>query len=161
MALQWRHIYERLDVSSHPSLTKASDADFYIFSYICVWTNGWANNRDAGDLRCHRANHDVTVIAWLTFGHTPLNSHHFLASGLWSSFFAFETNYVWNWTQISWKNQLLDSADSNYNGVFVNFVMTSSNGNIFRVTGPLRGKFTGDGEFPSQKPVTRNFDVFF
>ena len=39
--------------------------------------------------------------------------------------------------------------------------MTSSNGNIFRVTGPLCGEFTGPGEFPTQRPVTRSFDVFF
>ena len=41
------------------------------------------------------------------------------------------------------------------------FMMTSSNGNIFRVTGPLCGEFTGPGEFPAQRPVTRSFDVFF
>ena len=40
-------------------------------------------------------------------------------------------------------------------------MMTSSNGNIFRVTGLLCGEFTGPGEFPSQRPVTRSFDVFF
>ena len=40
-------------------------------------------------------------------------------------------------------------------------MMTSSNGNIFRVTGPLCGEFTGPGEFPAQRPVTRSFDVFF
>ena len=34
-------------------------------------------------------------------------------------------------------------------------MLTSSNGNIFRVTGPLCG------EFPAQRPVTRSFDVFF
>ena len=28
-------------------------------------------------------------------------------------------------------------------------MMTSSNGNIFRVTGPLCGEFTGPGEFPT------------
>ena len=38
-------------------------------------------------------------------------------------------------------------------------MMTSSNGNIFRVTGLLCGEFTG--EFPTQRPVTRSFDVFF
>ena len=38
---------------------------------------------------------------------------------------------------------------------------TSSNGNIFRVTGVLCGEFTGPGEFPTQRPVTRSFDVFF
>ena len=40
-------------------------------------------------------------------------------------------------------------------------MMTSSNGNIFRVTGHLCGEFTGPGEFPTQKPVTRSFDVYF
>ena len=39
--------------------------------------------------------------------------------------------------------------------------MTSSNGNIFRVTGPLCGEFTGLGEVPAHRPVTRSFDVFF
>ena len=39
--------------------------------------------------------------------------------------------------------------------------MTSLNGNIFRVTGHLCGEFTGPGEFPPQRPVTRSFDVFF
>ena len=40
-------------------------------------------------------------------------------------------------------------------------MMTSSNGNIFRVTDPLCGEFTGPGEFPTQRPVTRSFDIFF
>ena len=47
------------------------------------------------------------------------------------------------------------------NPVPVKCMMTSSNGNIFRVTGPLCGEFTGPGEFPAQRPVTRSFDVFF
>ena len=41
------------------------------------------------------------------------------------------------------------------------FMMTSSNGNIFRVTGHLRGEVTGPGEFPTQRPVTQSSDVFF
>ena len=40
-------------------------------------------------------------------------------------------------------------------------MMTSSNGNIFRVTGHLCGEFTGDRWIPVQKPVEWNFDVFF
>ena len=30
--------------------------------FICAWTGGWANNRDAGDLRRHHAHHDGTVM---------------------------------------------------------------------------------------------------
>ena len=33
-----------------------------IFSLICARTNRWANTRDAGDLRRHRAHYDVTVM---------------------------------------------------------------------------------------------------
>ena len=40
-------------------------------------------------------------------------------------------------------------------------MMTSSNENILLVTGPLCGEFTGPGEFPTQRPVTRSFYVFF
>ena len=30
--------------------------------FICVWINGWVNNREAGDLRRYRAHCDVTVM---------------------------------------------------------------------------------------------------
>ena len=40
-------------------------------------------------------------------------------------------------------------------------MMTSSNGNIFRVTGPLCANFTGHRWIPSQRPVTWNFVFFF
>ena len=32
------------------------------FSLICAWINGWVNNREAGDLRRHRALYDVIVM---------------------------------------------------------------------------------------------------
>ena len=41
------------------------------------------------------------------------------------------------------------------------YMMTSSNGNIFRVIGHLCGNSLVTGEFPAQRPVTRSFDVFF
>ena len=42
----------------------------------------------------------------------------------------------------------------------INFMMTSWNGNIFRVTDPLWGESTGHRWFPSQRPVTRSFDFY-
>ena len=45
--------------------------------------------------------------------------------------------------------------------LLLSVMMTSSNGNLFRVTGPLCGEFTGPGEFHTQRPVTRSFDVYF
>ena len=44
---------------------------------------------------------------------------------------------------------------------YIPWMMTSSNENIFRVTGPSCGEFTGPGEFPTQRPVTQIFDVSF
>ena len=34
----------------------------WMFSLICVWINGWVNNRKAGDLRRYRVNYDVIVM---------------------------------------------------------------------------------------------------
>ena len=75
---------------------------------------------------------------------------------------------------ISGKNEFLSSLCISQRMLLVNesglkllhflsipYMMTSSNGNIFRVTGPLCGEFTGPGEFHAQRPVTRSFDVFF
>ena len=40
-------------------------------------------------------------------------------------------------------------------------MMTSSDGNIFRVIDPLCGNSPVTGEFPSQRPVTWGLDLFF
>ena len=34
-----------------------------MFSLICAWTNSFANNRDAGDLRYHHAHYEVNVMS--------------------------------------------------------------------------------------------------
>ena len=33
-----------------------------MFSFVCVWMNGWINNRYAGDLRRYRTHYDVTLM---------------------------------------------------------------------------------------------------
>ena len=40
-------------------------------------------------------------------------------------------------------------------------MMTSSDGKIFRITGPLCRDSPATDEFPARRPVTRSFDVFF
>ena len=58
-------------------------------------------------------------------------------------------NYIWSIDHIQ---------------IFVAYIVNmtaSSNGNIFRVTVPLCGEFTGYRWIPSQRPVTRSFGVFF
>ena len=52
-----------------------------MFSWICAWTNGWVNNRDAGDLRRHHAHCDVTVtIHWSTLQKAKSELWWFLCS---------------------------------------------------------------------------------
>ena len=52
-------------------LTRASGAELSYFIFICAWTSsGWANNRDAGDLRRHRAHYDVIVMGNVDDCHT-------------------------------------------------------------------------------------------
>ena len=46
-------------------LTKASEA--FIISLICALTNGWANHRDASELRHHRGQYDVSVMNWCLY----------------------------------------------------------------------------------------------
>ena len=52
-------------------------------------------------------------------------------------------------------------ADKPHSQVSFMIMMTSSNGNIFRVTGLLCGEFTSHLWIPAQRPVTRSFDAFF
>ena len=46
------------------SLHKGQWRAAFVFSLICVWINGWVNNREAGDLRYHRAHYDV-IVMWM------------------------------------------------------------------------------------------------
>ena len=89
-----------------------------VFSLICVWINGWENNREAGDLRRYRAHYDITVmLSTPGFGRyacalQPLyctqNSHWLhnkqealserrplprLIWGMWNILFRYETTY--------------------------------------------------------------------
>ena len=42
--------------------TKASKAELSCFLWSEPGINSWVNNREAGDLRCHRAHHDAIVM---------------------------------------------------------------------------------------------------
>ena len=40
-----------------------------MISLIWFWTNGWLNNRNAGDVRRHRTHYDVTIMWWCGWFH--------------------------------------------------------------------------------------------
>ena len=62
----WSHQMETysalLAICAGNSPHKGQWSGALMFYLICVWINGWVNNREAGDLRRHRANYDVTVM---------------------------------------------------------------------------------------------------
>ena len=91
-------------------------------SLIFAWINGWVNNREAGDLRRHRAHYDVTLMSWIHMMYLPI-------------FFLVASLALWN---------PHDCPTAKY-------MMTSSNGNIFRVTDLLCGEFTGPRWIPRTK----------
>ena len=49
-----------------------------MFSLICAWINDWVNNREASDLRRHRAHYDITAMMLNTLVHDNLR-----AQGAW------------------------------------------------------------------------------
>ena len=53
-----------------------------MFSLICALTYNWVNNKDAGDLRRHRAHYDVTVMMFMIWPHNwnLVNDNCFICS---------------------------------------------------------------------------------
>ena len=123
------------------SLHKGQWHGALMLSLIYVWINDWVNNHEADDLRCYRAHYDVSVmspnkenIAMIQFffvqsclPHSLKPWHVFLLAAQFMMFL-----------QISQQN-----------------MMTSSNGNIFCVTGHLCREFTG----PRWIPCTKASDI--
>ena len=115
-------------------LTKASDAEFLVFSLICAGTNGSANNRDSGDLRRHRAHHDVTIM-WFVF-HFPLLDILLVTSN-----------------SLQWRHNGLDGVSNHQpHDCLLNrlFRRRSKKTSKLCVTGLCVGNSPGTGEFPAQ-----------
>ena len=81
---RWRHQKETFSallalyaVNSPLTADKGQWRGALMFPLICSWTRGWVNNRDAVDLRRHRARHKVTEI--MTF------SVQFFGTGLFTT----------------------------------------------------------------------------
>ena len=66
--IQWKHFpryrpfVRGIRRSPVNSLHRGQWRGALMFSFICVWINGWINIREAGDLRRYRAHYDVIVM---------------------------------------------------------------------------------------------------
>ena len=65
-------------------LTKASASELSCFCFICLWTKGWAHNRDAGDLIRHCTPYVVTVMITMCY---PYSLHQWIYHNIW--------HYIW------------------------------------------------------------------
>ena len=66
--IKWKHFpsywpfVRGIHRSPGNSVHKGQWCRVLMFSLISAWTNSWANNEDAGDLRCYCAHFDVIVM---------------------------------------------------------------------------------------------------
>ena len=56
--IKWKHFPRYWPFPPH----KGQWCGPLMFSWICVWINGWVNNGETGDLRRYRAHYDATVM---------------------------------------------------------------------------------------------------
>ena len=88
------------------SLHKGQWRGTLMFSLICLWLNGWVNNREAGDFRRCRAHYDVNVMA-------PWYNSKFVQHLEWSGLkhdqpittkdhYKMSLNYEFDWSIVNW-----------------------------------------------------------
>ena len=82
------------------SLHKGQWCGALMFSLIYVWINGWVNNGEAGDLRCHRAHYSVLPkVFWAPVLRT---------SGSWNLPIRIEGSLIRNFNMYCWYMFLMD-----------------------------------------------------
>ena len=94
-----------------------------MFSLICAWINGWVNNREAGDLRRHRAHYDVIIMSRPHFENKAnqiylTHSHHIQTMGMSPLYWPntpHPRNHKYKWSyQISMKTSKILELDDDH-----------------------------------------------
>ena len=65
--IKWKHFHVAGPFCGEftgPGIHKGQWRGALMFPLICVWINGWVNNREAGDLKRHRGHYDVSVLCF-------------------------------------------------------------------------------------------------
>ena len=118
------------------------------------------------DCQCHRNNHAFCTLACIHIHRQRRYNMHlnFILSSIWLSHGVSRVSFVLN----DWSNTILCMQTVRWihhwhqekKLTFVHTMMTSSNGNIFRVTIPLCGEFTGHRWIPPTKASEAEFWCF-
>ena len=184
----WRHQMEKFS-----ALLALPPVDFphkgqwrgaLVFSLICGYTSGWANNRDAGDLRHYRAHYDATVMdhlkccQWLQSDFLSLRRFCYSSENIIENAGQDLANSQGNWdlsvisNYIHWSIILVPKAlQWRHNGrdcvlnhqphdCLLNrlFRLRSKKTSELRVTGLCEGNSPGTGDFPAE--MASNAEMF-
>ena len=96
--IKWKHFPRYLSFvrgihrSPVESPHKSQWRGVFMFSLICPWSNGWANNRDADDFRCHRAHYDAIVMESMTVADALVGSFSVWNTSDWIRYLGLFTN---------------------------------------------------------------------
>ena len=134
--IKWKHFPHYWPfvrgIHGHRWIPRTNASDAeFWFLFDLRWANSWASNRYAGGLKRYRAHYDVTVM-----------------------YAQYSPKYA-QWISRSLPDGLRYGVVRGYH------MMTSSNGNIFRVTGLLWGEFTGHRWIPTTKASNAELWCFF
>ena len=128
-----------------------------MFSLISTWTNSWASNGDARNLRRHRSHYDVIImhlIIGYQYSRSSIIGSWYYVTGAWIGYIEL-TIYIC----CAACNVVLCLVASQRDST------TSWWRHQMETFSALLAICAGNspviGEFPAQRPVTRNFDVFF
>ena len=127
-----RGIYRLSLISPHKGQWRGA----LMFSLICAWINRWVNTGEAGDLRRHRAHYDVIVMVSLA-----LNFYQYLRVSVPLCWLQCVFLYIAQNVSISWWRHQMETFSA--------------------LLAICAGNSPVHGEFPAQRLVTRNFDVYF
>ena len=96
----------------------------FMFSLICVWINGWENNREAGDLRRYRAHCDV-IVMW--FPHwEPADEETIQLSVIWDAI-TLMRSHCNEWIPSSSHDKWIDVWSLEYRTTSIKYAVTSLN----------------------------------
>ena len=143
--IKWKHFPRYWPLSPVNSPHKGQWRGALMFSLICVWMNGWVNNREAGDLRRHHPHYDVIVMVQKAF-----QCYDVMIS---FAYFWTKMAITYHSIPLQWRHKWCDGL-SNYqpHDCLLNslFRRISKKTSKLRVTGLCVGNSSVTGEFPTQ-----------
>ena len=130
-----------------------------MFSLICVWINGWANNSEAGDLRRYRAHYDVIVMRGPFYF---IFYHELCLVPAWISEYIYYRNVLCNYLSVLQISTVQPMRPGNHMGLYTIYYTYLFGGCIILhcLACLLHEGATYRAHFTKESLVTVNLDLF-